>query len=113
ATKRSGVRLSSAPLRKTLQVEAFYAYPGRLLARLQTADSVKEFHRIAGEVPVARSRNSFPSYLRHASGKARAVWTDALGIRHFRMLPGPHDSKESRAAFARLQLELETAPHRV
>ncbi|HXD87897.1 MAG TPA: site-specific integrase, partial [Urbifossiella sp.] len=61
---------------------------------------------------MARSRNSFPSYLRHASGKARAVWTDALGIRHFRMLPGPFDSAESRAAFARFQLELETDPHR-
>jgi integrase len=28
------------------------------------------------------------------------------------MLPGPFDSPESRMAFARLQLELETAPHR-
>lgn len=31
--------------------------------------------------------------------------------RHFRMLPGPFDSPESRSAFARLLLELEAAPH--
>jgi len=60
---------------------------------------------------MARSRNSFPSYLEHKqSGKARAVWTDALGIRHFRMLPGPFESPESKAAFSRLHLELATAP---
>jgi hypothetical protein len=36
-----------------------------------------------------RPRNSLPSYLPHAqSGKARAVWTDPTGNRHFRMLPG-------------------------
>src|SRR5436309_2753301 len=45
------------------------------------------------------------------TGRARAVWTDRTGVRHFRMLPGPFDSSESRTAFARLQLELETAPH--
>ena len=60
---------------------------------------------------MARSRNSFPSYLEHKqSGKARIVWTDTVGVRHFRMLPGPFDSTESRAEFARLQLELATAP---
>jgi integrase len=61
---------------------------------------------------MARSRKPTPSYLLHAqSGRARAVWTDATGTRHYRMLPGPFDSPESRTAFARLQLELETAPH--
>ena len=59
---------------------------------------------------MARSRNSFPSYLEHKqSGKARAVWTDAGGVRQFRMLPGAFDSDESKTAFARLQLELATA----
>jgi integrase len=56
-------------------------------------------------------RKPTPSYLKHTqSGKGRAVWTDAAGVRHFRMLPGPFDSSESRTAFARLQLELEAAP---
>jgi hypothetical protein len=59
-----------------------------------------------------RSRNPVPSYLRHRqSGRGRAVWTDALGVRREQLLPGPFNSSESRTAFARLQLELETAPH--
>ena len=38
---------------------------------------------------MARSRNSFPSYLEHKqSGKGRAVWTDGAGQRHYRMMPG-------------------------
>ena len=56
-------------------------------------------------------RNRTPSYLPHRqSGRARAVWTDALGVRHQKLLPGPFDSPESRTTFARLQLELESAP---
>lgn len=59
-----------------------------------------------------RQRKSTPSYLEHKqSGRARAVWTDTAGVRQFRMLPGAYDSSESRTAFARLQLELEAAPH--
>jgi integrase len=59
-----------------------------------------------------RTRKSIPSYLSHTqSGRARAVWTDRAGTRQFRMLPGPFDSPESRAAFAALLLELEAAPH--
>lgn len=55
---------------------------------------------------MARSRNSFPSYIPHKqSGKARAVWTDSSGQRHFQMLPGAFDSEESKKAFAVLQLE--------
>ena len=51
------------------------------------------------------------SYLVHQqSGRARAVWTDRLGTRHQKLLPGAFDSAESRTAFARLQLELETSP---
>ena len=56
-------------------------------------------------------RKLVPSYLPHKqSGRARAVWTDALGVRQQKLLPGPFDSSESRIAFARLQLELETRP---
>jgi integrase len=57
-----------------------------------------------------RPRNVKPSYLQHKqSGRARAVWTNAIGLRQFRMLPGPFNSPESLAAFAKLQLELATA----
>lgn len=57
-------------------------------------------------------RNPTPSYLLHRqSGRARAVWTDTTGTRQQKLLPGLFDSTESRTAFARLQLELETAPH--
>lgn len=60
-------------------------------------------------------RNSVPSYLLHKqSGKARAVWTDATGVRHQKLLPGEYDSAESRAAHARLVLDhakpITTAP---
>src|SRR5262245_45712464 len=56
-------------------------------------------------------RNSTPSYLRHQqSGRARAVWTDATGERHQKLLPGPFDTAESRAAFGRLQVELASSP---
>ncbi len=58
-------------------------------------------------------RKFTPSYLQHKqSGKARAVWTDTVGVRHFRMLPGPFGSVESRTAFAKLELELAVAPAR-
>lgn len=60
-----------------------------------------------------RLRNPLPSYLPHSkNGRARAVWTDAAGQRHFRILPGAYDSAESRAAYGRLLLELDAAPHR-
>ena len=56
-------------------------------------------------------RKSTPSYLPHRqSGRARAVWTDATGVRHQKLLPGPFDSPASRTAFAKLQLELATTP---
>lgn len=55
---------------------------------------------------MARKRKLTPSYLKHPSGRARAVWTDATGVRNFEMLPGGYGSEESRAAFARLQLRL-------
>ena len=60
---------------------------------------------------MARPRKSIPSYLLHPqSGRGRAVWTDSLGNRQFRMLPGAFNSPESRAAFGRLVLELDTTP---
>lgn len=59
-----------------------------------------------------RPRNPLPAYLRHPSGRARVAWTDAAGVRHFRMLPGPFDSLESRAAYRAFLAELEAAPHR-
>ena len=56
---------------------------------------------------MSRSRNTLPSYLLHSqSGRARAVWTDSVGTRRFRLLPGAFDSQESRAAYAKLLLEL-------
>lgn len=60
---------------------------------------------------MAARRKSTPSYLEHKqSGKARAVWTDSVGIRHQKLLPGAFESSESREAFARLLLELATNP---
>lgn len=56
---------------------------------------------------MARSRNLTPSYLRHKqSGRGRLVWTDAIGIRHERLLPGEFGSPESLTAKARLELEI-------
>jgi hypothetical protein len=61
---------------------------------------------------VSTQRKPTPSYLPHKqSGRARAVWTDRFGERHQKLLPGTYDSPESRTAFARLQLELASAPH--
>lgn len=60
---------------------------------------------------MAPRRKSIPSYLLHTqTGRARAVWTDATGVRQFRMLPGRFDSKESKKAFRKLLLELEASP---
>jgi len=59
---------------------------------------------------VPNPRKSLPRYLKHSSGKARIVWTDAAGTRREKVLPGLYDSPESRQAFARLQLELASFP---
>lgn len=61
---------------------------------------------------MSRPRNSVPSYLRHASGRARVAWTDPAGTRCFRMLPGLYDSPESKAAYRAFLAELDVAPHR-
>ncbi len=60
-----------------------------------------------------RPRKATPSYLEHKqSGRARAVWTDSLGLRQYRMLPGPFGSDQSRTAFAQLELALAVSPTR-
>lgn len=56
-------------------------------------------------------RKSVPTYCLHKqSGRGRAVWTDASGVRHFKLLPGAFESSESRTAFATLLLELGSSP---
>ena len=56
-------------------------------------------------------RKPTPSYLRHKqSGRGRATWTDAAGVARQRLLPGPFESPESKAAFHALGLELASAP---
>jgi integrase len=60
---------------------------------------------------VARKRKLTPSYLEHKqSGRGRLVWTDHLGNRQQKLLPGAYNSPESLAAKARLELELATSP---
>src|ERR1700722_18184216 len=67
--------------------------------------------RNSGGRPMSRPRKSLPSYLEHKrSGKGRLVWTDTLGIRHEKLLPGLYQSSKSLAAKARLELELATSP---
>lgn len=52
-------------------------------------------------------RKLTPSYVPHKqSGRGRLVWTDAVGTRQQKLLPGPFVSPESLAAKARLELEL-------
>lgn len=60
---------------------------------------------------MARHRNVAPSYLLHKqSGRDRLIWTDPLGIRQEKLLPGLFGSAESLAAKARLELELAVSP---
>jgi hypothetical protein len=70
---------------------------------------VKSFHETRELAPVPRPRDPIPQYRAHVSGRGRAVWTDSTSTRHFKLLPGCFDSDESKAAFARLNLELLTA----
>ena len=56
---------------------------------------------------MTRHRNAAPSYLEHKqASRDRLVWTDSLGIRQQKLLPGLFGSAESLAAKARLELEL-------
>lgn len=58
---------------------------------------------------MARPRKVAARYLKHASGRARALWNDSTG-RRVRLLPGPFNSPESLEAFGKLQLELASSP---
>jgi integrase len=59
---------------------------------------------------VSNPRKLVPSYLKHKqSGRARAVWTDQAGVRHNKLLPGEHDSAESKAAYVKLVAECAAA----
>ena len=58
---------------------------------------------------MSRTRKLLPRYLSHPSGRGRAVWNDPTGRRE-KMLPGEFNSPESQQAFAKLQLELASAP---
>ena len=60
---------------------------------------------------MSRTRKLLPRYLAHSSGRGRAVWND-LTDRLEKMLPGDYNSPESLQAFARLQLELASAPEK-
>lgn len=60
-----------------------------------------------------RPRKVTPRYLKHKkSGRGRLVWTDAVGGRHDKLLPGAFESPESLKAKARLELELTNSPTR-
>lgn len=60
---------------------------------------------------MARTRKLTPTYSFHKqSGRGRLTWTDPLGIRNEKLLPGPFGSPESLTAKARLELELATSP---
>ena len=55
---------------------------------------------------MSRHRKVAVRYVRHSSGKARAIWNDSSATRRERQLPGLFNSPESLEAFARLQLEI-------
>ena len=96
--------------RKTCKSWRFTLTRGSSAVRLRSKGTVESFHSSPEERTVGTRRNPTPSYLPHnQSGRARAVWTDQAGTRRDRLLPGPYDSQESRAAFGRLVLELETS----
>jgi hypothetical protein len=60
---------------------------------------------------VARKRKLTPTYTLHKqSDHGRLTWTDLLGIRQEKLLPGAFNSPESLTAKARLELELATSP---
>src|SRR5262245_31761248 len=56
---------------------------------------------------MARPKNITPAYVRHtASGRGRLVWTDVVGVRHDKLLPGLFGSEESLQAKAVLELQI-------
>lgn len=65
------------------------------------------------ETPNGPPKNLTPTYTSHKqTGRGRIVWTDTIGVRRERLLPGLFNSDESRTAFARLQLEILSSPTR-
>ena len=63
---------------------------------------------------MSRPRKLTPSYLEHKqTGRGRLVWTDHVGIRHEKLLPGAFESPESLQAKATLELEIATSPGRI
>lgn len=62
---------------------------------------------------MARKKNPAPTYALHQqTGRGRLIWTDAIGCRREKLLPGLFNSPESLAAKARLELEVLTSPAR-
>ncbi|HEY1189424.1 MAG TPA: tyrosine-type recombinase/integrase [Gemmata sp.] len=60
-----------------------------------------------------RPRKLTPSYVLHPnSGQGRLIWTDNLGVRREKLLPGPFGSPESLQAKARLETEIYASPAR-
>ncbi len=60
---------------------------------------------------MSRKKNSTPCYLLHKrSGTGYAQWTDLAGVRQTQTFPGPHDSRESKQAYARFLAELAASP---
>ncbi len=53
---------------------------------------------------MARHKKPAPSYVLHKqSGRGRLAWTDPLGVRQQKLLPGPFGSPESLTSKARLE----------
>jgi integrase len=62
---------------------------------------------------MARKKNPAPTYRLHQqTGRGRLLWTDAIGCRREKLLPGLFNSPESLAAKARLELEIAVSPTR-
>jgi integrase len=63
---------------------------------------------------MARPKSIHPTYRLHRkSGRGRAAWTDAAGIEHSKLFPGPFKSPESEAAYRRFIREFDTSPQSV
>jgi hypothetical protein len=75
---------------------------------MRTVESFHSSRRGNRNVSNRRKHTFLPPHKQ--SGRARALWTDYTGTRQQKLLPGLYDSAESRTAFARLCLELQTAP---
>jgi integrase len=59
---------------------------------------------------MSRPRTIVSNLHHRQSGRARAVWTEAAGVRREKLLPGRFGSAASRKAHVKLQLELTSSP---